>query len=1226
VIEYRDGNWKLVSTNPAGRLLDRLPAFVPDWSPTDTGPGRALLEIAERFTAILAERLVKAPDKAKLVFLDDLGVEPIPPQPARAPVVFELMPGATHARAPERTQLLAQAQDGGPNLTFETESEIGLAASRLVEVKASLTGNRFVDHSQDVTGEKPFILFASPQSIPRELYLAHDRLFAVTPESVVELQVELAPTAAKSEAGPPNLRWEYFDGRDWSPFAPFPPTKGPSPSTPAPQQETMPPPDTGEYSDDGTQGLSRSGTIKLRVSNKPADQTTIRGIKSYWIHARVTPDGSNQPAPPRSTTGITPLLIDRFKLQGVSKVGGFRLHHPGIETLIDTRGGATRKIRVRLTDDSGTPLALTDGTNSLTIADLNDPGNVFTLGTSQNELDTFVLETTTAKAIRIRVSLGKVDSQRRLNGAPVRSWDLSPIDVPRLDRSYDLELARGGRLPTMAFANGVAADPTAPFQPFGPQPQPGATLLFACPEVLTKPGAKVTIFTDAAINNPAENPLNPTPTVRWEYWNGMVWAPLPDLTASSPEVQSFCKPGEIQFIVPQNLALKTVLGQEQLWVRVMLAKDGYLIPQSGQAKAGTKTVFFDKVFPPVVKMFRLGYEYISPAEPARACVSRHDFRWSDNTTAAAFGGNPFEPFPAADDLRPALYLGFTRALPSYLISLFINVHRTVGEPDLSWEYHDGNGWRRLTLKREDTKGLSQPGLVQFVWPGTSLNDPEPVTKAEGNTITFLDARVAARFRPGDPVAVFDGDDAEAGTVQSIQGGSLTLDAPLEKKFTTSAVAGPSPLPRFGTPRHWVRVVWPRADVPQPGDPDAVNVAGIYLNAVWAEQAKSVANEIVGSTTGVAGETFDLANRPVLAGEKVEVLELDGFLAEAGQFALRQELQNAGQAETDLSLERDEKTGKAIRAWVTWQGRPNFAGSGPDDRHYVLERIRGSLQFGDGRAGRVPPVNPNNVRVSYRTGGGKRGNLPERTLNVVLGSVTAAQVVFNPIPAGGGADAEMTSLADKPASILERGPQLIRHRHRALTAADYEQLARSASPGVAVARVVTPASSGCIVPAGSVQVVILPHSDAQVPEPAPSPQLLAYVTAFIQSRAHYGVAGGLTAIGPTYFHVGVDVTLVPASAELARLLSRDAKRSIAQFLHPVVGGPEGRGWGFGQAVYPSDLVKWLHQDLKENLAYVQDLRLLSAGDAVPEQLDIPPDQVPCAGPIRVIVLTDLEVNR
>ena len=197
----------------------------------------------------------------------------------------------------------------------------------------------------------------------------------------------------------------------------------------------------------------------------------------------------------------------------------------------------------------------------------------------------------------------------------------------------------------------------------------------------------------------------------------------------------------------------------------------------------------------------------------------------------------------------------------------------------------------------------------------------------------------------------------------------------------------------------------------------------------------------------------------------------------------------------------------------------------------------------------------------------------------------------------------------------------------MTAADYEQLARSASPGVAVARVVTPAGSGCIVPAGSVQVVILPHSDGTDPEPVPSPQLLADVTdvpAKARTIRRRGRGDGHWA-RPTFTSESTWRSC-PLPAELAGLLSRNAKTSIARFLHPVVGGPEGRGWGFGQAVYRSDLVKWLHQDLRPNLAYVQDLRLLSTGAAVPEQLDIPPDQVPCAGPIRVIVLADLEVNR
>ena len=515
---------------------------------------------------------------------------------------------------------------------------------------------------------------------------------------------------------------------------------------------------------------------------------------------------------------------------------------------------------------------------------------------------TFVLPDSVQPCLRINLKTQGVQK-------PLRTWDLPGIENLRVDRGYELELARAGRLPEVALANGAAADVTAVFQPFGTQPLPGATFLWACPEVLTKPGAKVNLFMEASLET--TQTATPPPLVRWEYWNGTVWAPLPDLKAT-PEVLAFCKSGEIQFTVPQNVVKKKEFGQEQLWVRAHLASGGYLVVQGGTVLIdAAKQNFgkYDKTFPPSVRKFRVEYEYVSPAEAAAAFQSVSDFRWTDRTAAAKFGGLPFEPFHSAEEARPTLYLGFTRALPSDLISLFFNVERTRREPDLVWEYHDGRNWRRLVLDKDETAGLSQPGLVQFVWPGTPLlPDPEPVIKAEGKTIMFADARVAARFRQDDVIAVFENDSAEAGIVAESAAGSLTLTAPLETEFSTSALAGVSPLPRFGAPRHWVRVVWPRVEVPMPGDADAIRVSGLFLNSVWAEQTKTIANELLGATTGMDGESFVLADRPVLVGEKVELLELSGPLAEAGSPALQRELK-AGMTKADLTLENDEKRAK-----------------------------------------------------------------------------------------------------------------------------------------------------------------------------------------------------------------------------------------------------------------------------------------------------------------------------
>lgn len=688
-----------------------------------------------------------------------------------------------------------------------------------------------------------------------------------------------------------------------------------------------------------------------------------------------------RPADPDDATAAVPTVnppkIDRVQVRIVSGVGGFHLAKK-TETLIAPPGD--RYVQVKLADDSGAPLAeLAEPTAVPAVGMLAAPSALAAAAAAATSSPVVILTAavtkygpTAASAVGVRVKRG-------------RTWDVPPISLPVPDRSYELELARGGRLPTLAIGNGIPVDPSATFQPFGPQPQPGSVFLFACPEVFAKPGAKVTIWTEASGGEPAGKKLAADPVVRWEYWNGSAWTPLPDQTADDA-VRAFRTSGEIRFTVPANLALKTEFAQEQLWVRAVLAEGGYLVTDGGLVKNRRGDVLFDLTFPPVVRKFRIEYEYTSPAEAARACHTFNDFAWEDRTPAAAFGGSAFEPFRPAEEARPTVYFGFTRALPADLLSLFVRAERTRGEPELTWEYHDGRNWRRLALDADETRGLSQPGMVRFVWPGTPLlSDPLPVTFAEGPTVTFLDGRAAARFKAGDLVAVFENDTAEAGRVIASAKDTLTLSAPLTEKFTAAATADPSPLARFGTPRHWVRVVWPGTNYPRPGDPDALTLRGIYANAVWAEQTESVSHEAVRGTTGTAGEMVDLALRPVLAGETVEVLELTDGLANAGWEALQAELRAAGRPDTDLAVERNPTDGKVERTWVRWEGRPNFAGSGPHDRHYTLDRTAGRVQFGDGRAGRVPPVHPNNVRVTYRSGGGRKGNVAARAVGVVLGA-------------------------------------------------------------------------------------------------------------------------------------------------------------------------------------------------------------------------------------------------
>ena len=123
---------------------------------------------------------------------------------------------------------------------------------------------------------------------------------------------------------------------------------------------------------------------------------------------------------------------------------------------------------------------------------------------------------------------------------------------------------------------------------------------------------------------------------------------------------------------------------------------------------------------------------------------------------------------------------------------------------------------------------------------------------------------------------------------------------------------------------------------------------------------------------------------------------------------------------------------------------DFLNSGPLDRHYVLDHIRGEIGFGDSRHGMIPPVGVGNmVATTYRTGGGSSGNRPPGTINSLKTTIPYVERVINFEAAVGGVDAEEES------QIPVRGPAFLRHRERAVTREDYEDLAMLASAEVGV---------------------------------------------------------------------------------------------------------------------------------------------------------------------------------
>jgi hypothetical protein len=720
-----------------------------------------------------------------------------------------------------------------------------------------------------------------------------------------------------------------------------------------------------------------------------------------------------------------------------------------------------------------------------------------------------------------------------------------------------------GLLPDVVLVDGVEADLTKPFYPFGMQPQPGAAFYLSSAEAFGKPGAELRLSYVRTAT--PQDDLTGTTTlahvVEWEYWNSAEWVAMPGLPRNSTRNPADLDPpvstpvGNVLFTVPEDMAETTVADREARWLRARLVSGGFGVKETVTWAGIGQTNSFTYVVsrPPALSAVRLGYTWRSgPVAPERV-LAYNDFQFTDRTTEAVWPGAVFRPFTPPADTTPALYLGFDKPLPVDELGLLIDVVEDPADPlgpAQVWESWDGNSWRRLSVA-DETNRMRLPGLVRLIGP--------------------------ARSRP---------------------------------------------LSRFGSPLHWLR-----ARLAEDGPPGAPVINGLHLNATWAAQQETVVGESLGAATGTPGLVLAFPRFPVLPGERIEVREFAGPRAAAEWRVVVHELFPGdpgviGDLEAQLGREgvadverapvrlRRDRNKRITEVWVTWQGRDDLRDSAPADRHYALERARGRLAFGDGVHGRIPAPGAAVVARRYQTGGGSAGNVVAGAITQMQAAISGVRSVVNPKPAEGGADTETT------AGLRGRGPGAVRHRGRGLSASDLETMAREASPAVAVARVLPArAGDGRRAP-GHITVVITP--DVADPQPWPTFALRETVRGYLEQRTAATIAGlrRIDVIGPRYQPVDVDATLVVRPGRAAGELVDAAGAALRRLLHPLTGGPDGTGWPPGRSVFLSDVAAVLTG--LPGLDHVEGLAVSVAARISGEMVTVPADHSVVAGDLRLEV--------
>lgn len=227
--------------------------------------------------------------------------------------------------------------------------------------------------------------------------------------------------------------------------------------------------------------------------------------------------------------------------------------------------------------------------------------------------------------------------------------------------------------------------------------------------------------------------------------------------------------------------------------------------------------------------------------------------------------------------------------------------------------------------------------------------------------------------------------------------------------------------------------------------------------------------------------------------------------------------------------------------AAWREVDGLLGEPADARVYQVHTGpdgAATVAFGDGRDGARPPSGHENIRATYRTGGGAAGNVAAGQVSVPRRVPAGVRAVTNPLPGRGGVDPEGTAAAAAAA------PLRLRALDRVVSPRDYADFAR-AYPGVARAR------ADQLGGAGAPLVVTVAGAGGAAPDPAVVRGLAAAIAANRLNAVPFRVLAAEALPFQLRAWVAVDPAYDPDAVTAS---AREALRSAYAFARRDFGAP------------------------------------------------------------------------
>ncbi|MBD2137765.1 putative baseplate assembly protein [Anabaena sp. FACHB-1237] len=451
----------------------------------------------------------------------------------------------------------------------------------------------------------------------------------------------------------------------------------------------------------------------------------------------------------------------------------------------------------------------------------------------------------------------------------------------------------------------------------------------------------------------------------------------------------------------------------------------------------------------------------------------------------------------------------------------------------------------------------------------------------------------------------------------IEGGAdITLHLPLDLPVTNFE----------GYEGMWIRCRVTKEGEEIPGYSNSPRIIAIAIRAIGGTvkitQSTEIENETLGESDGTPGQSFQLQQNPILTPKKdIEYITV----MPPGEDAIPE----------------------------NWQQVDNFSDSRENDLHYTLDCITGKIQFGPlirepyqikestwnrqklptnteeidnsgkfskRQYGKVPLRGSTITMVKYRTGGGERGNVAKGTIKICKSAVPYIERIENHQPAKDGTNAESLEAA------MMRVPQQLRTPNRAVTAEDFETLARRGSKG-AIAR------THCLPDQpGTVKLLLIPHVNLEVIETGIAPEkfnitdnLKKEVENYLEERRLLGIK--IIYDQPKYLGICTHTKVSLQKEYKNEIAKKDIKNKILialyQFLNPINGYFEQQGWPFNHSVNKADIKRLLQ--IIEGVGKIEWIKIYPIDPIIQdgnitqwqkrekdeEEIDLQPDQLICS---------------